>query len=68
VARVHLERPGNPQVTDQICAQVCARNAAGRDETGETPTLEGDPRRASAEVSTATGDHGRRQRRPSYCS
>jgi hypothetical protein len=65
---VHIERSGNPQVTDQICARICARNAAGRVETGETPTLDVDPRRASAEVSTATGDRARRQRRPSHCS
>jgi hypothetical protein len=68
VARVRIERPENPQVTDQICARICARNAAGRVETGETPTLDMDSRRASTEVSTATGDRARQQRRRSYCS
>ncbi len=59
MARVDIERPGNPQVTDQICARICARNAAGRVETGETPKIDVDPRRASAEVSTATGNRAR---------
>jgi hypothetical protein len=35
---------------------------------GETPKPDVDPRRASAEVSTATGDRTGQQRRPSYCS
>jgi hypothetical protein len=66
--RVHSERPSKPQVIDRICARICARDAAGRVETGETSKPNVDARRAYAEVSTATGDRARRQRRPSYGS
>ena len=66
--RVHIGRFENPQVIGLICARICARDAAGRVEMGETPKLHVDPRRAYAEVSTATGDSARQQRRPSYCS
>jgi len=65
---VHIERFGNPQVTDLICARICARNAAGRRETGETSRLSVDLHRTFAEVSATTGDRARRQRHPSYCS
>jgi hypothetical protein len=68
VVRVHIERFGNPQVTDLICARICARDEAGRVETGETSKRALDPRRAFAEVSAYTRDGARRQRRLSYCS
>ena len=48
----------------QLIALICARDAAGRVETGEKPSLDVDPHRAFAEVSTATGDYARQQRRP----
>ena len=66
--RVHIESFGNPQVTDLICARICARDAAERGEARETRRGALDPRRSFAEVSTVTGDEPRRQRRPSYCS
>jgi len=68
-ARSEVRRPAGP---DPICARICARDAAGRvetgetGETGETATLDVDPRYTSAEVRTATGDQTRRQRRMSY--
>ena len=65
---VHIGKPGDPQVTGLICARICARDVARRAETRETPRLDLDPRRASAEVSATAGDWARRQRRPSYCS
>jgi hypothetical protein len=39
---VRVERLENPQVTYPICARICARDAAGRIETGEMPTLDSD--------------------------
>jgi hypothetical protein len=60
---------GNSQVTDLICARICARDAAGRVETGETPTPDMDPHTERfAEASTPSGDRARRQRRTSYGS
>jgi hypothetical protein len=53
---------------DCTCAPICARDAAGRVEMGETPKLGSDARLLSVEVSVDTGDGPRRQRRPSYCS
>jgi hypothetical protein len=35
-ARPAHGKTGNPQVSDCICARICARDAAGRAETGET--------------------------------
>jgi hypothetical protein len=52
VVLVHIDRSGKPQLTDRICARICARNAAGRVETVETRKLDVDSRRASAEVKT----------------
>ena len=65
---VRVERVGNSQVTDRICARICARDAPGRAETWETPKPDMDQCQAFAEVSVPTGDGTRRQRRPSYCS
>lgn len=33
---VRVRRSGIPQVKNRFCARICARDAAGRDETGET--------------------------------
>ena len=68
MVRVHIERFGNPQVTERICARICARDAAERVETGETGKVDVDPCRTFTEVRVAAVDRARRQRRPSYGS
>jgi len=63
-----VSKGGEPQFSGLICAQICARDAAGWVETGETPKLDVDQYHASAEVSAVTGDRARRWRRLSYGS
>ena len=58
---VHVERLENPQVTNPICARICARDAAGRIEKGEMPTLDTD---AAAPVDRGQRDEWRQSERP----
>ena len=61
--RISAESIGN-----QICARVCARDAAGQDARQETPRFGVDALRPLTEVSAATRDYARRLRRASYGS
>jgi len=58
----------NQQVSYRICARICARDAVGRVETGETRKFDTDPRLLSAEVNAAIGDGPRRRRPALYAS
>jgi hypothetical protein len=51
-----------------MSARICAPDAAILAAMGETARLDADPLRTYAKVSATTGDHARRQRRPSYGS
>lgn len=64
-ARRGLERR---RAATGICARICARDAAAQVEIGETGKGDVDLCRTFTEVSGASGDRARRQRRPSYCS
>jgi hypothetical protein len=58
---VHVERLETPLVTYPICARICARDAAGRIETGEMPTLDAD---VAPPVDRGQHDDWRRPERP----
>jgi hypothetical protein len=62
---VHVEGFDNSQVTDPLCARICARDAAGRIETGEMPTLDTDVTQPLTKVSATSGDRPRGHRRTS---
>src|SRR5579871_389500 len=55
-----------PLVSNQICARICARDAAGWGATRETPRFGVDARHPLAKVSAATRDRPGRGRRTSY--
>lgn len=64
-AKACSQEARNLQVTDLICARICARDAAGRVVPGEMPTLGRDATRPLAKVRAAGGDRPRGQRRAS---
>jgi hypothetical protein len=59
---------GGPPVSNQICARICARDAAGWGATRETRRSGIDALCPLSEVSAATRDYARRQRQKSYGS
>ena len=63
-----VEKFDNSQVTDPICARICARDAVRRTETEEMPTSDTDVPTPLTEVCAASGDRPSGQRRASHGS